>query len=183
MASRLRRVVLLVLIAALVPAAGGPAAQRPPNFIVIYADDLGYADIGPFSTRTGSSRPRTPNLDRMAAEGTRLTSFYVAQAVCSASRAALLTGAYPNRIGIQGALNHTATYGINPTERTIAEVLKTRGYATAIYGKWHLGHQKPFLPRQHGFDEYVGLPYSAVLERHVAAASAAEDLFSRPSAH
>ena len=136
------------------------AAVRPPNFIIIYADDLGYADIGPFSTKSGDARPRTPNLDRMAAEGIRLTNFYVAQAVCSASRAALLTGAYSNRVGIQGALNHTAAYGINPDEMTIAEVLKQRGYATAIYGKWHLGHHKQFLPVHHGFDEYFGLPYS-----------------------
>jgi arylsulfatase A len=136
------------------------AAQRPPNFIIVYADDLGYADIGSFNTSKGAARPRTPNLDRMAAEGIRLTNFYVAQAVCSASRAALLTGAYSNRVGIQGALNHTAQYGINPSEMTIAEVLKQRDYATAIYGKWHLGHQKPFLPVHHGFDEYFGLPYS-----------------------
>lgn len=135
-------------------------AQRLPNFVIIYADDLGYADIGPFSAAKGDARPRTPNLDRMAAEGIRLTSFYVAQAVCSASRAALLTGAYPNRVGIQGALNHTAEYGINPAEMTMAEVLKQRGYATAIYGKWHLGHHKQFLPVHHGFDEYFGLPYS-----------------------
>jgi arylsulfatase A-like enzyme len=135
-------------------------APRPPNFIVIYADDLGYADIGSFSTRTDAGRPSTPRLDRMASEGMRLTSFYVAQAVCSASRAALLTGMYPNRIGIQGALNHTARHGIGAAETTIAEVLKTRGYATAIYGKWHLGHEKPFLPVHHGFDEYFGLPYS-----------------------
>ena len=135
-------------------------AQRLPNVIIVYADDLGYADIGRFSTRKDAARPRTPNLDRMAAEGIRLTNFYAAQAVCSASRMALLTGAYPNRVGIQGALNHTATYGINPDETTIAEVLKSRGYATAIYGKWHLGHEQPFLPRKHGFDEYFGLPYS-----------------------
>jgi arylsulfatase A len=135
-------------------------AQRLPNVIIVYADDLGYADIGSFSTQQDAARPRTPNLDRMAAEGVRLTNFYAAQAVCSASRMALLTGAYPNRVGIQGALNHTATYGINPDETTIAEVLKSRGYATAIYGKWHLGHEQPFLPRKHGFDEYFGLPYS-----------------------
>ena len=135
-------------------------AQRPPNFIIVYADDMGYADIGPFSSLEGASRPQTPNLDRMASEGIRLTDFYVAQAVCSASRTALLTGAYPNRIGIQGALNHTAKYGINPDEITIAEALKPRGYATAIFGKWHLGHLKPFLPLHHGFDEYFGLPYS-----------------------
>ena len=139
---------------------GSPSAQRLPNVVIVYADDLGYADIGPFSTRTGEARPHTPHLDRMAAEGVRLTNFYVAQAVCSASRAALLTGAYPNRVGIQGALNHNATHGINADEMTIAEVLKQRGYATAIYGKWHLGHRTPFLPTNHGFDEYFGLPYS-----------------------
>ena len=135
-------------------------AQRPPNFIVIYADDMGYADIGPFSASRGADRPQTPNLDRMAAEGIRLTNFYTAQAVCSASRAALLTGTYPNRIGIQGALNHTAKHGINPDEMTIAEVLKPRGYAAGIFGKWHLGHHERFLPVHHGFDEYLGLPYS-----------------------
>jgi arylsulfatase A len=143
-----------------VGAPGEAAAQRPPNFVVIYADDLGYADIGPFAAASTSSRPQTPNLDRMAAEGVRLTNFYVAQAVCSASRMALLTGSYPNRVGISGALNHTAKHGINPAETTIAEALKPRGYATAIYGKWHLGHLERFLPIHHGFDEYVGLPYS-----------------------
>ena len=153
---------LFCLIAAALTNSGTPrvAAQRPPNIIVVFADDLGYADIAPFSQRQGAARPHTPNLDRMAAEGVRLTSFYVAQAVCSASRAALLTGAYSNRVGISGALNHRASYGINPEETTIAEMLKTRGYATAIFGKWHLGHEKPFLPLHHGFDEYLGLPYS-----------------------
>src|SRR4029453_8026651 len=101
-----------------------PSTSLPPNFILVYADDLGYADIGPFSSKSGAARPQTPNLDRMAAEGIRLTNFYVAQAVCSASRAALLTGAYSNRVGIQGALNHTAASGITPAEMTIAEVLK-----------------------------------------------------------
>ena len=96
----------------------------------------------------------------MAAEGMRMTNFYVAQAVCSASRAALLTGCYPNRVGIQGALNHTAQYGINAAEWTLGEVLKQRGYATAAFGKWHLGHLPQFLPTQNGFDEYFGLPYS-----------------------
>jgi len=138
----------------------GAAAQRLPNFIIVYADDLGYADVGPFSDPTGQARPSTPTLDRMAAEGIRLTDFYVAQAVCSASRAALLTGAYPNRVGILGALNHTSKSGINADEMTIAEVLKQRDYATAIYGKWHLGHARPSLPVHHGFDEYFGLPYS-----------------------
>ena len=130
--------------------------QRPPNVILIYADDLGYGDLGSY----GAQGYRTPNLDRMAAEGIRLTNFYVATAVCSASRAALLTGAYPNRIGIRGALDHTAKIGLNPEEETIAEVLKRRNYATAIYGKWHLGHHPQFLPTRQGFDEYYGLPYS-----------------------
>jgi arylsulfatase A len=138
----------------------GTQKPAPPNFIIIYADDLGYADIGPFSTLKGAQRPRTPNLDRMATEGIRLTNFYVAQAVCSASRAALLTGSYANRIGITGALNPGAKSGINADEQTIAEVLKQRSYATAIFGKWHLGDRKPFLPTHHGFDEYLGLPYS-----------------------
>ena len=162
-----RRFFALTLIALVALSASRSAARqapssvtRPPNVILVFADDLGYADIGPFSTQTDATRPKTPHLDRMAAEGIRLTSFYAAQAVCSASRAALLMGTYPNRIGISGALNHTATHGLNPDETTIAEVLKGRGYATAIYGKWHLGHQALFLPLRHGFDEYLGLPYS-----------------------
>ena len=130
-------------------------AERPPNFVVIYADDLGYGDVGCF----GSKIP-TPNLDRMAREGVRFTDFYVAQAVCSASRAALLTGCYPNRVGIFGALGPASKVGISDKEMTIAQVLKPRGYATAIFGKWHLGHHSQFLPTRHGFDEYFGLPYS-----------------------
>jgi len=152
-----------VLVFASLDSPSGPQARaqgRPPNFIIVYADDMGYADIRPFSTRTGAARPQTPNLDRMATEGVRLTNFYVAQAVCSASRIALLTGSYSNRVGIQGALNHTATIGINANEVTIAEMLKPKGYATAIYGKWHLGHEKPFIPTRNGFDEFFGLPYS-----------------------
>ena len=135
---------------------GPRRSVRPPNFVIIFADDLGYADIGSF----GATGYKTPNLDRMAMEGARLTDFYVAQAVCSASRAALLTGCYSNRVGIRGALDHNAQYGINDSEMTIAQVLKPRGYATAIFGKWHLGHHPQFLPTRHGFDEYLGLPYS-----------------------
>jgi arylsulfatase A-like enzyme len=154
--------VLLAVAALAVRLVAQPAApaERPPNIVVIFADDLGYADIGPFHAGDAAGRPRTPALDRMAAEGIRLTHFYVAQAVCSASRAALLTGAYPNRVGIRGALNHTAARGLSPDETTIAEMLKARGYATAAFGKWHLGHRPPHLPKQHGFDEYFGLPYS-----------------------
>jgi arylsulfatase A len=130
--------------------------NRPPNFVIVFTDDQGYQDLGVF----GSPDIDTPNLDRMASEGIRFTDFYVGQAVCSASRASLLTGCYPNRIGILGALNPSSMIGINAKEQTIAEILKTRGYATAIYGKWHLGHQRQFLPQHHGFDEYFGLPYS-----------------------
>ncbi len=129
---------------------------RPPNFVIVFADDLGYGDLGCYGSRT----LRTPNLDRLAREGARFTDFYVAQAVCSASRAALLTGCYPNRIGIFGALGPKDRHGISNREQTIAEVLKPKGYATALFGKWHLGHHPTFLPTRHGFDTYFGLPYS-----------------------
>ncbi len=127
-----------------------------PNVILIVADDLGYSDLGCY----GSKTIRTPNLDRLAAEGTRFTSFYVAQAVCSASRAALMTGCYPNRVGMQGALNHTSKEGINPDEFLLPELFKQRGYSTAIHGKWHLGTAAMFHPMKHGFDEFWGIPYS-----------------------
>jgi arylsulfatase A-like enzyme len=147
---------LTCLLGLLLAITTADAAERPPNFVIIFADDLGYADLKCF----GSPFPDTPNLDRMAAEGRKFTSFYVAQAVCSASRTALLTGCYPNRVGITGALGPAATHGIHAGEMTIAEVLKPKGYATAIYGKWHLGHHPEFLPTRHGFDDYIGLPYS-----------------------
>ena len=127
-----------------------------PNIVLIYVDDMGYGDL----SLTGAYGFKTPNLDRMAAEGMFFSQFYAPQAVCSASRAGLLTGSYPNRIGITGALNHTSTTGINENEETIATILKKRGYATAIYGKWHLGHHPQFLPTRHGFDEFYGIPYS-----------------------
>ncbi|MCB9871312.1 MAG: sulfatase-like hydrolase/transferase, partial [Planctomycetes bacterium] len=133
-----------------------PAARVTPNVVLIYIDDLGYADVGPF----GAQRYRTPSIDRMAAEGRRFTDFYVSQAVCSASRASLMTGCYSGRVGILGALMPNARHGIHEDETTLAEVCKQRGYATACYGKWHLGHHRRFLPLQHGFDEYFGLPYS-----------------------
>lgn len=133
-----------------------PTPERPPNVIVVFCDDLGYGDLGCF----GSRDHVTPHLDRMAKEGVRFTDFYVAQAVCSASRAALLTGCYPNRIGILGALGPQANHGIHADETTLGEVAQRRGYATAIFGKWHLGHHPEFLPKRHGFDHYFGLPYS-----------------------
>ncbi len=127
-----------------------------PNVVIIYMDDMGYADIGPF----GAKAYATPNLDKMAAEGTRFTSFYSAQAVCSASRTALMTGCYPNRVGISGALGPHSKVGVSPDETTLAEVCKQKDYATAVFGKWHLGDEKRFLPLNQGFDEYFGLPYS-----------------------
>lgn len=129
---------------------------NPPNVVVIFMDDMAYADIGPFGARAYP----TPHLDRMAREGRKFTDFYVTQAVCSASRAGLLTGCYNVRVGILGALGPKSTHGLNPGEITLAELCKQRGYATACFGKWHLGHHTEFLPLQHGFDEYFGIPYS-----------------------
>ncbi len=129
---------------------------KTPNIIVILTDDQGYQDLGSF----GSPDIETPYLDQMAREGVRLTSFYSAQAVCSASRAGLLTGCYPNRIGIHGALMPNSKKGINSNETTLAELLKTKGYRTGIFGKWHLGDHPQFSPLKHGFDTYFGIPYS-----------------------
>lgn len=130
--------------------------EKPTNFIIVFIDDMGYGDVGCF----GATGWETPNLDMLASQGMRFTNFYAAQPVCSASRAGLMTGCYPNRIGISGALFPQDSVGINPDETTIAEILKDKGYSTGIFGKWHLGHHKKFLPLQNGFDEYVGLPYS-----------------------
>jgi arylsulfatase len=130
--------------------------QSSPNIILILMDDMGYGDIG----RTSANQYETPNLNRLASQGMQFTWYYCPQAVSSASRAGLLTGCYPNRVGISGALMPWAQNGINADEITIAEVLKTKGYHTGIIGKWHLGHHPQFLPLQHGFDEYFGLPYS-----------------------
>ncbi len=131
-------------------------SENQVNFIVIYLDDMGYGDL----TTTGAIGYQTPNIDKMAANGMFFTRYYAPQAVCSASRAGLLTGCYPNRIGFAGALGPTSRVGISPEEETIAEVLKKKGYATAIFGKWHLGVQEEFLPTRHGFDEFYGIPYS-----------------------
>jgi len=133
------------------------ASKEPlPNIVLIFVDDQGYADLGCF----GATEFNTPNIDSLANQGMRFTNFYVSQAVCSASRASLLTGCYAERVGISGALSPWAQNGLNPEEETIAELLKGEGYINGIFGKWHLGHEKEFLPLQHGFDEYVGLPYS-----------------------
>ncbi|MHA8088044.1 sulfatase-like hydrolase/transferase [Aquirufa sp. Wall-65K1] len=133
-----------------------PLKSQRPNVILILMDDLGYGDLSCY----GALQYETPNIDRLAHQGIRFTNYLSAQAVCSASRAGILTGCYPNRLGISGALFPNAPVGLNPEEETIAELLKDQGYATGIFGKWHLGDKKEFLPLQHGFDEYVGIPYS-----------------------
>ena len=130
--------------------------SKTPNFIVIFTDDQGYEDIGCF----GSPKIKTPHLDKLAAEGRKFTSFYSANSVCSPSRAALMTGCYPTRVSVPGVLFPRHKEGLNPDEITIAEVLKTKGYATSCIGKWHIGHKPKFLPTRQGFDSYYGIPYS-----------------------
>lgn len=127
-----------------------------PNVILIHLDDMGYGDL----SITGATGYKTPNIDKMARQGVFFTHYYSAQAVSSASRAGLLTGCYPNRVGFHGALGPQSNMGISEDEETIAEILKGRGYATAVYGKWHLGTPRQFLPTNHGFDEFSGIPYS-----------------------
>jgi len=135
---------------------------RKPNVILIFVDDMGYGDIGPF----GSKANRTPQLDRIAAEGMRFTSFYVTSGVCTPSRSSLMTGCYPRRVNLHQderrlcVLFPSGRKGLNPNEITIAEILKDRGYATTCIGKWHLGDQPEFLPTRQGFDSYFGIPYS-----------------------
>lgn len=148
-------------------AGSGIAAEaRPPNFIILFADDLGYGDLACY----GHPSIRTPHLDGMAAEGMRFTDFYVAANVCTPSRAALLTGRLPIRSGMAGLMTHRVLYanstgGLPQEEITIAEALKEEGYATALIGKWHLGTPLEHSPARHGFDYYFGLPYSNDMER------------------
>lgn len=138
------------------------ATARKPNLILIYMDDMGYGDIGCF----GSTKNRTPILDQMAREGRRFTDFYVTSGVCTPSRSSLLTGCYPRRLNMHIDQNNkwvlfpNARKGLNPEETTVAELLKKQGYATTCIGKWHLGDQPEFLPTNHGFDSYFGIPYS-----------------------
>ena len=131
-------------------------SQTSPNIVLFFLDDMGYGDL----TITGASGYETPAIDQLAKEGMFFSHFYAAQPISSASRAGLMTGCYPNRVGITGALMPQGKVGLHPEEETIAEVLKKKGYACGIVGKWHLGHQKPFLPLQQGFDDYLGIPYS-----------------------
>lgn len=163
--SRIFSVLLLPpLIASNLFSAPSPNTQEPgtrnqesakPNFVLIFIDDMGYADIGPF----GNTKVRTPNLDRLASEGMRFTSFYAAP-VCSMSRACMMTGCYNVRVSIPGVLFPRHDIGLNSDEITLAEIVKPKGYATCAIGKWHLGHHPKFLPTRQGFDHYFGLPYS-----------------------
>jgi arylsulfatase A len=146
---------LLAAISGLRAAESAPG-DVPPNIVLIFSDDQGYADAGCFGARGFE----TPHLDQMAKEGRRFTNFHVSSPVCSASRAALLTGCYHSRVSIHGALGPAAKIGLHPDETTLAELVKTRNYATAIFGKWHLGRPPEFLPMRQGFEEYFGLPYS-----------------------
>jgi arylsulfatase A-like enzyme len=159
--------VLLLLCAAAAPTARARGADRPPNVLVILSDDLGYADLGCY----GAPQIKTPRLDRLAGEGMRFTDFYAAANVCTPSRAALLTGCYPQRVSLgevkragdansSRVLYSNSPYGLNPDEITLAEIMKSRGYATGMVGKWHLGDAKEFLPTRQGFDSYFGIPYS-----------------------
>ncbi|MGK6350066.1 sulfatase family protein [Parapedobacter sp. DT-150] len=159
MSNKIRQALLPLLLIALSGFADRhPVDQQPerPNVILIFMDDMGYGDL----TSYGGGPWQMPHTARLAAEGMRFTHFYAAQAICSASRAALLTGCYPNRVGISGALFPDRGTGLHPQEETIADVLKGAGYSTAMVGKWHLGSEEVFLPHHQGFDRYYGLPYS-----------------------
>lgn len=151
-----------LLLLALLSVVNAPAREKP-NLILIFIDDMGYGDIGPF----GSKLNRTPNLDRMAEEGMKLTSFYAAP-VCSASRAQLMTGSYSPRVSVPGVFFPAGKNGLNPDEHTVADYLQESGYATMCVGKWHLGDQRQFLPTNNGFDAYYGIPYSNDMARKSA---------------
>lgn len=128
-----------------------------PNIIILFTDDQGYGDMGVY----GSTQIETPHLDALASQGTRFTNFYVTSASCTPSRASLLTGCYPQRVGLPNVVDDTSNFGLSTAEFTIAAYLKQNGYATGMFGKWHLGYQPEFMPNQHGFQEFLGIPYSA----------------------
>ena len=147
--------VLIVAIAT--PNFISAAEVAHPNIVLIFTDDMGWGDLPNF---TPQSKIRTPNIEQLVTEGTKFNDFYVAQAVCTASRAALMTGCYANRVGLEGALNHTSTTGIAPEEELLPELLAKAGYATGMFGKWHLGLPPFFAPSKNGFQEWLGIPYS-----------------------
>jgi len=149
---------LLTIVFLILGISVGCRGQAPdrPNIVIIFTDDQGYADLGCY----GAKGFQTPNIDKMAGEGMRFTSFYVASPVCSPSRAALLTGCYPVRVGVPAVLRPISPSGLDPKEITIAEILKNQGYATACVGKWHVGDHPSMMPTNQGFDEYLGIPYS-----------------------
>lgn len=150
------KIILYLFIMASILVSCTREREQKPNIIIIFTDDQGYADLGCY----GAEGFRTPHIDRLAEEGIRFTSFYVSEAVCSASRSSLMTGCYAQRVGIRGALSPFAMTGLNPAEETIAGMLKKQGYATCMVGKWHLGSIPEFYPKNYGFDEYLGIPYS-----------------------
>ena len=165
--SFLGSVTIVGLLASAAAFAAPREAMDRPNFVVIFTDDQGYGDLSCY----GSSVVKTPNIDRLAREGARLTSFYVAAPVCSPSRAALMTGCYPKRVSMSYGTSFPVLLagdrkGLHPNEITIAELLEPRGYATGCFGKWHLGDQPPLLPTRQGFDEYFGIPYSHDIHPH-----------------
>ena len=174
----MRIISLLSLGATLTLGQAAVEAEAKPNFIVVFCDDLGYADIGPF----GSKKNKTPHLDRMAREGMRLTDFYSTCPVCTPSRASLMTGCYPRRVNMHVdeknlcVLFPAARKGLNPSEETVAEVLKKQGYATMCIGKWHLGDHPDFMPTSQGFDHYYGIPYSNDMNRKTVPLPLVRDL-------
>lgn len=149
-----------LLLAPLAAVHAAEATAAKPNIVLVFIDDMGYGDIGPF----GATRQKTPQLDRMASEGIKFTSFYAAP-VCSVSRAQIMTGCYGARVSVPGVYGPGGKNGLNPAEFTIAERLKELGYATMCIGKWHLGDQPEFLPTRQGFDHYFGIPYSNDMQR------------------
>jgi arylsulfatase A len=164
----MRMILRLILLAGLLAGhRSARAVDEPPNMVIVFCDNLGYGDIEPF----GSTLHRTPHLNRMADQGRKFTHFCVTAGVCTPSRASLITGCYAQRVGMHHnprdgqVLRPLSPFGLNPDEVTIAEVLKERGYATAIVGKWHLGDQLEFLPTRQGFDEFFGVPYSDDMTR------------------
>ncbi|HEY0769988.1 MAG TPA: sulfatase-like hydrolase/transferase, partial [Sphingobacteriaceae bacterium] len=152
---RIRLILLLSLICHHL-SAQHRSIPKKPNVVIIFMDDLGFGDLESY----GAVGYKTPHLTRMAASGKQFNSFYTPQATCTASRAALLTGCYPNRINMYGAFGPGQPIGLNPDETTLAELMKSAGYKTRMVGKWHLGNNPRFLPTKQGFDDYLGLPYS-----------------------